>query len=212
MVGRVMGMLVQALQGLPPFVLYLAGINVVTFVLFAIDYAIVCHRGDEDAGLMNGAVLTLFAVAGGALGMFAALAVFTRMHMNKDNIAWWFSSIVCMAVWLAVIGCWSGAIQFDLGSVWSRSWPAWLGVYLLAMNLVTAVVFAVDKRRAVRGGRRTPEAVLLGLSLAGGALGGIVAMRLAHHKTRKWYFAYGLPVFVLLQAAAIVLARGAGAL
>ena len=87
-----------AVQGVHPFVIYLAGINALTFILFAIDYAIARYNQDEDTGLMDGRILTLFAVAGGALGMLLALMIFTRNHMNKHNIAWWFSAIVFLIV------------------------------------------------------------------------------------------------------------------
>lgn len=92
-----------AVQGVHPFVIYLAGINALTFILFAIDYAIARYTQDEDTGLMDGRILTLFAVAGGALGMLLALMIFTRNHMNKHNIAWWFSAIVFLIVWVLVV-------------------------------------------------------------------------------------------------------------
>ena len=37
-----------AVQGVHPFVIYLAGINALTFILFAIDYAIARYNQDED--------------------------------------------------------------------------------------------------------------------------------------------------------------------
>ena len=171
-----------AVQGVHPFVIYLAGINALTFILFAIDYAIARYNQDEDTGLMDGRILTLFAVAGGALGMLLALMIFTRNHMNKHNIAWWFNAPVIVA----------------------------LGAYLLAINVITFAVFCLDKKRAIDRGSRFPEATLLGLSLAGGALGGIAGMRVAHHKTSKWYFAVGLPAFIILHVALFLLAHGAG--
>ncbi|MDB1266630.1 DUF1294 domain-containing protein [Bifidobacterium bifidum] len=70
--------------------------------------------------------------------------------------------------------------------------------------------FCLDKKRAIDRGSRFPEATLLGLSLAGGALGGIAGMRVAHHKTSKWYFAVGLPAFIILHVALFLLAHGAG--
>lgn len=103
-----------AVQGVHPFVIYLAGINTLTFILFAIDYAIARYNQDEDTGLMDGRILTLFAVAGGALGMLLALMIFTRNHMNKHNIAWWFSAIVFLIVWVFVVLVWAGVIVVDL--------------------------------------------------------------------------------------------------
>ena len=48
--------------------------------------------------------------------------------------------------------------------------------YLLVINVVTFVVFVVDKARAVRGAWRVREATLLGLSLAGGSVGGFLGI------------------------------------
>ena len=61
-------------------------------------------------------------------------------------------------------------------------------IYLLLMGLVTFVLYGVDKWRARRGAWRISERLLLGFSLAGGALGGLVAMHLFRHKTKKSYF------------------------
>lgn len=79
-----------------------------------------------------------------------------------------------------------------------------LACYLVAINAATFAVFCIDKRRAVAGAWRIPERVLLGLSAAGGAAGGVLGMRMAHHKTRKWYFALGLPVMLAAQLAGAI--------
>lgn len=161
---------------------------------------------------MDGRILTLFAVAGGALGMLLALMLFTGNHMNKRNIAWWFSALVFLIVWVLVVLVWAGVIVVDLepGASFNASVVVALGAYLLAVNVITFAVFCLDKKRAIDRGSRFPEATLLGLSLAGGALGGIVGMRVAHHETSKWYFAAGLPAFIILHVALFLLARGAG--
>lgn len=183
-----------------------------TFVLFAIDYAIVCHNQDENTGLMNGGVMTLFAVAGGAAGMFLALCLFTKFRMNKHNIAWWFSAIVCLIVWTLIVLVWSGAIALNLDCLGGFNVPVLtgIGVYLLVMSVVTLCAFGADKRSAEMHGRRIPEAALLGLSLAGGTIGGIVGMQMFRHKTRKWYFRAGLPAFVALHIALLTLAHMSG--
>ena len=59
---------------------------------------------------------------------------------------------------------------------------------LLAMSFVTFCFYAVDKSKARRGAWRVPERVLLSFSFFGGAIGGALAMKLCHHKTRHWYF------------------------
>lgn len=200
-----------------PFASYLVAINALTFILFAIDYAIVCCNDDENTGLMNGAVLTLFAVVGGALGMFLALCLFTRGRMNKRNIAWWFSSIVCLIVWGMVVFAYARGDAFqlrfpDLSNFGSNPVLIVVGVYLLAINIVTFAMFVLDKQKAIGGEYRTPEAVLLGLSLLGGSMGGILGMKIAHHKTKKWYFTKGLPTFIVLHIGLFVFAFGAGLL
>lgn len=87
-----------------------------------------------------------------------------------------------------------------------------VAVYLAVVNVVTFAGFCIDKRRAVRGAYRIPERTLLVLSLAGGALGGLAAMRLVRHKTRKWYFAWGLPLFLLVQVAGLIGLKMTGAI
>lgn len=69
------------------------------------------------------------------------------------------------------------------------------------MSLLAFVLFALDKYKAKRGRWRTPEAVLLGVCLLGGAFGGFLGMRLFRHKTRKPPFPWAVPLLLLLQAA-----------
>lgn len=64
----------------------------------------------------------------------------------------------------------------------------WAAVYLATVNLLTIATFAGDKRRAERGGRRTPESDLLFLAFMGGTPGAWLAMRLFRHKSSKRSF------------------------
>ena len=78
-------------------------------------------------------------------------------------------------------------------------------------SLITFGVFAYDKLRAGLGGRRVPEATLYLLSGLLGAPGGLAAMLVLRHKTRKpafWLVNVGLcAVQALLVVAALVLGR-----
>ena len=79
-----------------------------------------------------------------------------------------------------------------------------LAVWLIAINLVTFAVYGADKRRARRGAWRVPEKTLFLLPLLGGSVGGILGMRVFHHKTKHWYFVWGVPAILLAQLALAV--------
>ncbi len=76
-------------------------------------------------------------------------------------------------------------------------------VYLASVNLFTFCLFCIDKRRARCGAWRVPEKMLLGFSAAGGAAGGILAMHVAHHKTRKPAFKFGMPALLIAWIACL---------
>lgn len=103
-------------------------------------------------------------------------------------------------------GCVDEAVRSGFG----RDGLRLLVGYLLAMNVVTFALFVIDKRRAQEHKWRIRESTLLGLSLAGGCVGGYAAMRLAHHKTRVARFRYGLPVMIVLDAAIVAWLLWAG--
>lgn len=79
-----------------------------------------------------------------------------------------------------------------------------LAVYLAAINLATFIVYGADKRRARKGKWRVPEKTLFLLPLLGGSVGALLGMRVFHHKTRHWYFVWGIPAILLAQLALAV--------
>lgn len=72
-------------------------------------------------------------------------------------------------------------------------------VYFSVINLVGFAVMGIDKWKAQKRLFRIPEAVLFLFALFGGCIGSILGMFLFHHKTRHWYFRYGLPLLLFLQ-------------
>ena len=76
-----------------------------------------------------------------------------------------------------------------------------LGLYLLFINAVGFALMGVDKRRAKRDQWRISEKSLFRPPLLGGTVGAILGMRVFHHKTKHWYFRYGLPALLVLQLA-----------
>ncbi len=61
-------------------------------------------------------------------------------------------------------------------------------IYLIVINIVSFFMYALDKRYAIKSKSRIPEKNLLVLSVVGGALGGVLAMNIVHHKTKKIKF------------------------
>lgn len=80
----------------------------------------------------------------------------------------------------------------------------YLIVYILLINIITFILFGIDKYAAIKHIRRIREITLLGLSLIGGALGGLIAMYLFHHKTAKLLFKYGIPLLLITNTITIV--------
>ena len=61
-------------------------------------------------------------------------------------------------------------------------------IYIAVMSLAAFFAYGADKRRSVKGRWRISEKTLLGLSLLGGAPGGLLGMKLFRHKTKRRYF------------------------
>ena len=83
----------------------------------------------------------------------------------------------------------------------SLSLPALALYYLLFINLFAFILMGLDKRKAKRGAWRIPERTLFLPVLLGGGASGCLGMWTFHHKTRHWYFRYGIPAILVVQLA-----------
>ena len=71
--------------------------------------------------------------------------------------------------------------------------------YFIIMNLIGFALLGIDKYRAKKRSFRIPEATLFIVAIIGGSIGSIIGMYAFRHKTRHWYFVYGMPFILLLQ-------------
>ena len=72
-------------------------------------------------------------------------------------------------------------------------------LYIFLVNLTGFALMWADKRKAIRNAWRIPEARLFLCALLGGSLGTLLGMYTFRHKTRHWYFVWGMPAILLLQ-------------
>ncbi len=71
--------------------------------------------------------------------------------------------------------------------------------YLAIINMVGFACMGIDKKRAIRGAYRISEASLFMVALLGGSMGSILGMQLFRHKTKHWYFVWGMPAILVIQ-------------
>ncbi|WP_430614702.1 DUF1294 domain-containing protein [Flavobacterium sp. JP2137] len=76
--------------------------------------------------------------------------------------------------------------------------------YLLVVNYLAFALFAYDKEKAQKKGRRVPEKNLLLLSFIGGTFGAWIAMNKLRHKTAKSSFKMQFYAIVVVQLLLLV--------
>ncbi len=81
--------------------------------------------------------------------------------------------------------------------------------YLIFINIFTFIIFGIDKYKAIKNKYRVKEKTLFILSIIGGFVGAILAMKIFRHKTLKPSFKYGIPIICIIELIIIfVILRG----
>jgi uncharacterized membrane protein YsdA (DUF1294 family) len=71
--------------------------------------------------------------------------------------------------------------------------------YLITINIITFIIFGIDKLKAIKKKNRIKNITLFTLSILGGSIGSLLGMYLFRHKTKTWYYVYGIPSILILQ-------------
>ncbi|PHV70065.1 hypothetical protein CS063_12225 [Sporanaerobium hydrogeniformans] len=72
-------------------------------------------------------------------------------------------------------------------------------VYLSIINVLGLWSMFSDKKRAQKQRYRWSEKSLFLIALLGGSLGSLVGMHYFRHKTKHWYFMWGIPIILCAQ-------------
>ena len=182
------------------FEYYLIVVNVIGFVLFAVNTWLYSHTADGQFDV----VLTITSLLGGSAGILLSILVFDRKAekgnmMSRVFIACIF--VIQIVILLMVKGFVAKNITFAFWSFFDQHKV--LIMYLVVINFITLAAFAIDKIAAIEGRSRIRIVTLLGLAFIGGSLGGLIAMYLFRHKIRKDYFTVGIPMIMLMQVFVI---------
>ena len=88
-----------------------------------------------------------------------------------------------------------------------------IAAYFATINLLAFALMGIDKRKAIKGAFRIPEATLFIIAVIGGSLGSIIGgsigsiagMYTFRHKTRHFKFVYGMPAILFVQILLLIL-------
>lgn len=72
-------------------------------------------------------------------------------------------------------------------------------IYFLIINCIGFIIMKIDKSKAKQHLYRISEKALFTVAIIGGSLGVWLGMYLFHHKTKHWYFVWGIPMIVIIQ-------------
>ena len=80
----------------------------------------------------------------------------------------------------------------------------YLIIYLIVINIITFIIFGLDKHYAVKNKFRVSEATLFCLCIIGGSFLGYMGMKVFRHKTKKLYFRIGVPLIMIIEAIVLI--------
>ena len=74
----------------------------------------------------------------------------------------------------------------------------------LALNLLSFLIYGIDKLKAKNAKWRISEATLILLAVIGGSIGAWLGLQVWRHKTQHKKFYIGIPVIIILQVVATI--------
>ena len=189
------------------FEYYLLIVNGIGFLLYLINMWLYSHTAEGQVDKF----LTILSLAGGSAGILLAILLFDRKAVKDNMMSRVF--IACVFVILVVIllmvkGHHADTITFAFWKFFTDYKV--LLIYFGIINFVAFVMFAIDKVNAAEHRSRIRIVTLLGVAFIGGSVGGLMAMYLLHHKTKKDYFTVGIPLIMIMQVVVAFYILNAG--
>ena len=180
--------------------IYIIAVNVISFITYLINI----HQIKRNKKTRLDIPLMIMALLLGAVGKLLCGLVFDR-KFTKDNMMIRVFSICILVVQIILLIVLKNDItNLNYNLLFFLINHKYLLIYLLIINILTFIIFAVDKYKAVKNRRRVRITVLLFLAFIGGTIGALCGIYFLRHKTNKNYFTLGVPMILLMHLIIIL--------
>ena len=188
------------LMNLNIFDRYLLIINIIALVIYGIKVLVYKHQTRDWFEKLCMFIVLL----GGSAGILLMIILFDRKAVKENMMSRVFTlcMLVIQAILLLIVKGYHGdQIHIDFWDYLMQH--RILLIYLAVVNILTIIVFGVDKMNAKSNRQRVRIVTLLGLAFIGGSVGALIGMYGFHHKTKKAYFTVGVPLILLMQVVVL---------
>ena len=179
---------------------YLLIINIIALVIYGIKVLVYKHQTRDWFEKLCMFIVLL----GGSAGILLMIIFFDRKAVKENMMSRVFTlcMLVIRAILLLIVKGYHGdQIHIDFWDYLMQH--RILLIYLAVVNILTIIVFGVDKMNAKSNRQRVRIVTLLGLAFIGGSVGALIGMYGFHHKTKKAYFTVGVPLILLMQVVVL---------
>ena len=179
---------------------YLLIINLIALVIYGIKVLVYKHQTRDWFEKLCMFIVLL----GGSAGILLMIILFDRKAVKENMMSRVFTlcMLVIQAILLLIVKGYHGdQIHIDFWDYLMQH--RILLIYLAVVNILTIIVFGVDKMNAKSNRQRVRIVTLLGLAFIGGSVGALIGMYGFHHKTKKAYFTVGVPLILLMQVVVL---------
>ena len=179
---------------------YLLIINIIALVIYGIKVLVYKHQTRDWFEKLCMFIVLL----GGSAGILLMIILFDRKAVKENMMSRVFAlcMLVIQAILLLIVKGYHGdQIHIDFWDYLMQH--RILLIYLAVVNILTIIVFGVDKMNAKSNRQRVRIVTLLGLAFIGGSVGALIGMYGFHHKTKKAYFTVGVPLILLMQVVVL---------
>ena len=179
---------------------YLLIIKILALVIYGIKVLVYKHQTRDWFEKLCMFIVLL----GGSAGILLMIILFDRKAVKENMMSRVFTlcMLVIQAILLLIVKGYHGdQIHIDFWDYLMQH--RILLIYLAVVNILTIIVFGVDKMNAKSNRQRVRIVTLLGLAFIGGSVGALIGMYGFHHKTKKAYFTVGVPLILLMQVVVL---------